>query len=118
MKSRTVLSSLLLVGALTLATPVVASAHQEGRANCRYATQQSTAPQLALLGQVRQTAGVVLAGITTAAGELDRSLDRTIRRAAAMMSGLADAAGGASRMVQETAVTIGGWSPVRVLAPR
>ena len=49
MRLSKLLSALLLVGALTLAVPGIASAHAEGRANCRYATQQTGVFSLLLM---------------------------------------------------------------------
>ncbi len=123
MRTSNVLSSFLLVGALKLAAPAVASAHQEGRGNCRYAMQQSTATRPAeALSRARQTVEVTLAGIATSVGALDRVIDRTMDRtpgqAAAMMTGLLSAAGEASQMVRATVTTFRLWGPAQILTHR
>ena len=118
MRSSKVLSSLLLVGALTLAAPAVASAHQEGRANCRYAAQQNTATQMTTLGWARQAVGGTVAGITTSLREIDRTVGRTLGQASGMMTGVFSAAGETAQLVRSTVSTFGTWGPTRVLTPR
>jgi hypothetical protein len=118
MRSSKVLSSLLLVGALTLAAPAVASAHQEGRANCRYTAQQSTTTQLTTLGWARQAVGGTVAGIATSLRELDRTVGRILGQAGGTMTGIFGAAGETTQLVRATVSTFGSWGPTRVLPPR
>src|SRR5687768_9416909 len=107
MRSSKLLSALLLVGTLTLAAPGMASAHAEGRANCRYATQQNTVFNVAALGlgRVQQTfAGVMtgMTGIVTTIGELERAAAGVGRHVAAAVTGVARAAGESVRQAQTT----------------
>ena len=121
MRSTKLLSALLLVGALTLAAPGIASAHAEGRANCRYATQQTGVFNLALLGHVRQTLSGVFTGVVASIEELDRSLERVTEAVMATVGtvahGAAATAGEAIRTARTT-VGLAPWAGAQIHAPR
>ena len=119
MRSSKLLSALLLVGTLMLAAPGIASAHAEGRANCRYATQQNTVFNVAALGlgRVQQTFAGVMTGIVTTIGELDRAAAGVGRQVAAAVTGVARAAGESVRQAQTT-IGLGPSVGARLHAPR
>ena len=117
MKPSNVVSSLLLVGTLTLAAPTVASAHPEGRANCRYATQQTAMTNVAgALAQLRQTASGALGVLAGSIEELDRSvgaaLEQLIGRSSTVIAGQRGAAGSGLGSLGNLG------NPGRVLTPR
>ena len=118
MRTSKLLSALLLVGTLTLSAPGVASAHAEGRANCRYAMQHTSVFSLASLGRVQQTFAGALTGVVTTLEELDRSVDRA-------MGGLRErVVAGVSRVAAQSAQTVrtttdlGTWGGPRLHTPR
>ena len=121
MRSSKLLSALLLVGTLTLAAPGVASAHAEGRANCRFATQQNIAFNLASLGRAQQTYAGVVTGIVSTVEELDRSIDRAVgaaaRQAEAVAAGLVRAVGATADRARTT-IGLGTWGGARLHVPR
>ena len=118
MRTSKLLSALLLVGTLTLAAPGVASAHAEGRANCRYATQQTGVFSLASLGRVQQAFAGALTGIVTTLEELDRSIDRAMDGLREQVVAGASWVAAQSAQIARTTIGLGTWGGPRVHTPR